>query len=121
MSDVEKSYSMPHKEMLACVFGLKRFVSHIRGQALKVQLDHLALVKSFIRADDPKVQRWLIIMRSFMPRIVEHVSSKDNPADILTRNPYINELEWMTMDEEEKAMFEDYYVNGARSQPILEP
>ena len=114
---------MPHKEMLACVFGLKKFVSHIRGQALKVQLDHLALVKSFIRggADDPKVQRWLIIMQSFMPGIVEHVSSKDNPADILTRNPYINELEWMTMDEEEKAMFEDYYVNGARVKPTWNP
>ncbi len=65
MSDVEKSYSLPHKEMLACDFGLKKFVSHIRRQALKVQLDHLALVKSFIRggADDPKVQRWLIIMQ----------------------------------------------------------
>ncbi len=42
-------------------------------------------------------------MQSFMLGIVKHVSSKDNPADILTRNPYINELEWMTMDEEEKA------------------
>ena len=116
MSEVERSYSMPHKEMLACVFGLKKFVSHIKGQALKVQLDHLALVKSFIRggADDPKVQRWLIILQSFMPGIVEHVSSKDNPADILTRNPYINELEWQIMDEEEKHMFEDLYVNGAR-------
>jgi hypothetical protein len=64
MSEVEKSYSMPHKEMLACVFGLKKYTFHIRGQALRVQLDHLALVKSFIRggADDPKVQRWLIIM-----------------------------------------------------------
>jgi hypothetical protein len=62
------------------------------------------LVKSFIRggADDPKVQRWIIVMQSFMPGIVE---------------PYINELEWMNMDEEEKAMFEDYYVNGARVKP----
>jgi hypothetical protein len=54
---VEKSYSMPHKEMLACVFGLKEYTFHIRGQALKVQFDHLAPVKSFIRggADDPLV------------------------------------------------------------------
>ncbi len=54
-----------------------------------------------------------------MPGIVEHVSSKNNPADILTRNPYINELEWMTMDEEEKAMFEDYY--GARVKLTWNP
>ena len=123
MSDVEKMYSMPHKEMLGCVFGLKKFGSHIKGQALKVQLDHMALVKSFIRggADDPKVQRWLIVMQAFMPGIVEHISSKDNPADILTRNPFINELEWQTMDDEEKTIFEDYYSNGARVPKTWDP
>ncbi len=66
--------------MLACVFGLKKYTFHIRSQALGVQLDHLALVKIFIRggADDPKVQRWLILMQSFMPGIMEHVGSKDS-------------------------------------------
>ncbi len=49
-----------------------------------------------------------------MPGIVEPVGSKDNPADILTRNPYINELEYQTMNDEEKTFFEDYYYNGVR-------
>jgi hypothetical protein len=50
--------------------------------------------------------------------IVEDIASKDNPADILTRNPYVNELEWDTMDEEENSIFEEYYSNRVRATPL---
>ncbi len=41
---------MPHKEVLASVFGLKRFDKTIRGHALEVEVDHIAVVKSWMKA-----------------------------------------------------------------------
>ncbi len=59
MNPTERAYSMPHKEVLASVFGLKRFDKTVRGHALKDEVDYIAVVKSWIkaRAEDEKIER----------------------------------------------------------------
>jgi hypothetical protein len=104
---------MPHKEILASTYGLKKFDRIIRGQEVLMELDHLALVKSFLsgKATDEKVRRWLVILQTYMPLQMEHIRSADNVADLLSRNPKIN-TEWELLDEEEKVLFETHYVNA---------
>jgi hypothetical protein len=113
MSLTERRYSMPHKEILASTYGLLKFDRIIRGQEVIMELDHLALVKSFLsgKASDEKVKRWLVILQTYMPLQVDHIRSERNISDLLSRNPYLN-TEWELLDIEEREMFSKYYVNG---------
>jgi hypothetical protein len=92
MTAAELKYSMPAKEALAVVFGLQRFEVTIKGQPLKLECDHAALVACFKRGDshDRMMSRWLIIIQSFMPMDMEYVEGVSNVADIMTRNPALN-------------------------------
>ncbi len=121
MTMPERNYSMPHKEILANSYGLKKFDRIIRGQEILMELDHLALVKSYLsgKATDEKVRRWLVILQTYMPLQMQHIKSADNVADLLSRNPRIN-CEWDLLDEEEKALFETHYVNAVTaSWPVI--
>ena len=113
MNPAERAYSMPHKEVLASVFGLRRFDKTIRGNPLEVEVDHIAVVKSWLKAhaEDEKIKRWLIVLQGYMPCLVRHVRGTDNIADPMSRNPAIN-ADWDKLDDEEKRIFDERYVNG---------
>ncbi len=46
-----------------------------------------------------------------MPCLVRHVRGVENIADPMSRNLVIN-TEWDKLDDEEKIIFEEKYVNG---------
>ncbi len=50
MNSTEKAYSMSHKEVFASVFSFKRFEKTIWSNPLEVKVNHIAVVKSRVKA-----------------------------------------------------------------------
>ena len=66
LNTAERSYSITRKELLAVVFGLKRFRPYLIGRQFVIRTDHSAL-QWLRRTPEPIAQaaRWLAIMEEF--------------------------------------------------------
>ncbi len=121
MTAAERNYSMPAKEALAVVHGLHRYEVYIRGQQLILECDHAALVACFTKGEshDRMMNRWLIIIQSFMPFQMRHVDGVMNVADILTRNPAMDP-DWGGMSKEEQELIDLIYANDDEEEQLKE-
>jgi len=72
LSGPERRYCITRKEMLAVVFGLKKYRQHLLGRDITVRTDHAALTYLY-RMPEPIGQqgRWLDLLSEFQPNI-EH-------------------------------------------------
>lgn len=83
----ELHYTVTEKELLAIVFGLKKFQTLILGHKIIIRTDHSALkfLKQCPLLND-RLTRWMLFLNKFNFDI-EHVPGKDNiVADTLSRN-----------------------------------
>lgn len=85
--DIEKSYSVTEKELLAVVFACKKFRTYIIGHFnIIVRSDHKALsFFKYCRLTHGRLLRWSLILQEYNLDI-EYVKGKENvPADVLSR------------------------------------
>jgi len=84
LSEPERRYFITRKEMLAVVFGLKKYRQHLLGRDITVRTDHAALTYLY-RTPEPIGQqgRWLdLLSQSSSPRL-----SIDQAIDTVTLMP----------------------------------
>ena len=81
----ERKFSSIEKEILALVFGVKRFDFYLLGREFILEVDHQPLVYMNSSRNNNKVVRWSLALQPFKFRVV-HVAGKDNHgADLLSR------------------------------------
>ena len=88
LSSPERNYSITRKELLAVIFGLKRFRQYLIGRKFIVRTDHSAL-QWLRRTPEPIAQagRWLAIMEEFDFSVQHRAGNKHLNADALSRRP----------------------------------
>ena len=88
LNQAEKNYSITRKELLAVVFGLKKFRPYLISRKFVVRTDHSAL-QWLRRTPEPIAQtgRWLAIMEEFNFEVQHRAGSRHQNADALSRCP----------------------------------
>lgn len=89
LSKLERKYAQVEKEALACIFVCERFYIYLVGHTFKLITDNKAI--QFIYGgskgrSQARIERWDLRLSPYDFQI-EHRPGKDNPADILSRNP----------------------------------
>ena len=89
LNNTEQNYAQIEKELLAVVFGCKRFHHYVYGHEVTVQSDHKPLESIFkkpLHAAPPRLQRMMLQLQKYRLNLI-HLSGKDVPvADALSRN-----------------------------------
>jgi len=93
LSAPERKYETTRKELLAVVYGLKRFCQYLLGRHFAIRTDHAAL--SWLRRTPepmPQLARWLTFIEQFHYEVVHRSETKHADVDRLSRRPIeINE------------------------------
>lgn len=86
LSDAEANYCTTRKELLAVVFGLKKYRQHLLGRPVCVRTDHAALTY-LMKTPEPIGQqaRWLDVISEFDISIVHRPGRVSSNADGLSR------------------------------------
>jgi len=90
LNKAERNYSITRKELLAVIFGLKRYRQYLIGRKLVIRTDHSAL-QWLRRTPEPIAQagRWLAIMEKFSFEVQHRAGVKQQNAYALSRfSPY---------------------------------
>lgn len=105
LSKAEQNYSVTKRELLACVFFMKKFRAYLYGRHFKLRVDHHSLTH-LLNFKEPRNQlaRWLESVQEFDFDIVFRAGSKHLNADALSRIP----------PDIQKDMYEPPTVNMAR-------
>lgn len=92
LTSAEDNYSILDKELLAIIFGVKKFFQYLIGIHFILQTDHKPLLKLFGENQGlpqmaaSRLQRWAHTLSGFNYSI-QYIKSKDNQADMLSRLP----------------------------------
>ena len=88
LSAAEKNYSITRKELLAVIFGLKKFRPYLIGRRFVIRSDHAAL-QWLRQTPEPMAQagRWLAVMEEFDFDVQHRAGSRHLNADALSRRP----------------------------------
>lgn len=82
LTDTEISYAQIEKELLAILWGCKRFHQYVYGRHITVESDHKpleAIVRKPLAAAPPKLQRMIWQLQKYSFTIV-HIPGKDIPV-----------------------------------------
>ena len=93
LTDTESRYSQLEREMLAVVFGLKKFQQYVIGRHVSVFTDHRPLVGIVSKPFDSvpaRVQRWLMALLPFDYQLQFIPGVNMCTADALSRAPFTN-------------------------------
>ncbi|MGL4850595.1 MAG: reverse transcriptase domain-containing protein, partial [Clostridium sp.] len=99
LTPTEKRYTISEKEMLAVVFGIKKFESDLRGRKFHLMTDHKALIEIRRKPvfNNNRINRWIEKIQEF-DFTVEYVKGElMTDADALSR-----QFESVAVTEEEK-------------------
>jgi len=86
LSAPERKYETTRKELLAVVYGLKRFRQYLLGRNFAIRTDHAAL--SWLRRTSkpmPQLARWLTFIEQFDYEVVHRPGTKHANANGLSR------------------------------------
>ena len=89
LSKVEQRYSQFEREALGVKWACQKFILYLSGIDFQVCTDHKPLLKVFSRrskAPSARIERWLLFLQQFSYTI-QHISGKQNHADVLSRLP----------------------------------
>ncbi|RXN13855.1 Retrovirus-related Pol poly from transposon [Labeo rohita] len=88
LTDTEINYAQIEKELLAILWGCKRFHQYVYGRHITVESDHKpleAIIRKPLSAAPPRLQRMILQLQKYSFTIV-HVPGKNIPvADTLSR------------------------------------
>ena len=80
------NYTTIKKELLAVVFILEKFWSHLLGSKVLVYSDHTALRHLLSKKDTkPKLIRWILFLQKFDLEILDKKGSENTIADHISR------------------------------------
>jgi len=100
LNPAERNYSITRKELLAVIFGLKRFRQYLIGKEFVIRTDHSAL-QWLRRTPEPIAQagRWLAIMEEFNFVVQHRSGAKHQNADALSRYPVHSKEDEITIED----------------------
>src|SRR5882724_614192 len=88
LSDTEKRYPTGERELLAIVYGLRRFRCYLFGIEFVVVTDHVNHRSLLTKADpSPRVARWLLFIMEFRFKIIYRPGHQHRDADEISRHP----------------------------------
>ena len=96
MTSPERNYSVTDRELLAIVFGFKKFEHYLLGSFTNVVTDHSAAVamldyKKHLNNLKGRSARWAVLLQTFSFKVHYRKGSKHGNADLLSRPPVIQE------------------------------
>lgn len=88
LSDTERRYCTTRKELLAVVYGLKRFRQHLLGRDFVIRTDHAALAY-LLKTPEPLGQqgRWLDLISEYSFTLRHRPGISGQNADSMSRRP----------------------------------
>ena len=88
LSDAERRYCTTRKELLAVVYGLKRFRQHLLGRDFIIRTDHAALAY-LLKTPEPLGQqgRWLDLISEYSFTLRHRPGLSGRNADSMSRRP----------------------------------
>ena len=88
LSDAERRYCITRRELLAIVYGLKKYRQHLLGRPIVIRTDHAALTY-LMRTPEPIGQqgRWLDLLSEFNFVIKHRPGRVHGNSDALSRRP----------------------------------
>nr|GEU63185.1 reverse transcriptase domain-containing protein [Tanacetum cinerariifolium] len=95
-TSVKGVWSFLEKEMLAVVYGFKKFRSYLIMNKSIVHTDHSALKNLFAKKDaNARLLRWVLLLQEFDFKVLDMKRAENLAADHLSRleNPYENVLD----------------------------
>jgi len=100
LNSEERNYSITMKELLAVIFGLKRFRQYLIGKKFVIRTNHYALQR-LRRTPEPIAQagRWLTMMEEFQFEAQHRPGTKNQNADALSRQPLCDAREGAITDQ----------------------
>jgi len=86
----EKAYCVTRKELLAVVYGLKKFRPYLMGRHFVVRVDHAA-IQWLRKTPVPLAQtaRWLLFIEQYDFEVQHRKGEKHGNADALSRRPHV--------------------------------
>ena len=93
LAPAEKNYSMPEKEGLAVIFGLKKFHQYIYGRKVYIYTDHKPLLgllgenKPVPPLASARLQRWALTLSAYDYELNYRKGGENSPADAMSRLP----------------------------------
>ena len=90
LSQQERAYCVTRKELLAVVFGLKKFRPYLMGRHFVVRTDHSA-IQWLRKTPVPLAQtaRWLLFIEQYDFEVQHRSGEKHGNADALSRRPHV--------------------------------
>ena len=96
LSPAERNYSQIEKEILACVFGVKKFHSYLYGRRFTLVTDHKPLLtllhqhRAIPTTASNRIQNWALTLSMYEYSISFKPSIAHSNADALSRLPLYN-------------------------------
>ena len=89
MSGPQLNYATTKKELLAVVFAIDKFRSHLMGAQVIIYTDHAALKYLLTKKDaKPRLIRWILLLQEFDIEIRDKKGVKNSVVDHLSRLQY---------------------------------
>ncbi|GJW59369.1 DNA-directed DNA polymerase [Tanacetum coccineum] len=86
LDSAQRNYSTTIKDLLAIVFALEKFCSHLLGTKVIVYCDHAALKYLLAKKEaKPRLIRWILLLQEFNLKIQDKKGSKNLVKDHLSR------------------------------------
>ncbi|MCH2405926.1 MAG: DDE-type integrase/transposase/recombinase [Nitrosopumilus sp.] len=107
----ESRYSQTEREALAVLYGCTHFHYYVYDRVFDIETDHKSLVKILSNKSKPplRIERWLLKLQSYKYNL-HFKPGKYNPADFLSRNPY---LAFCATDSEEAERYVNFVTDHA--------
>jgi len=123
LTQTESGYANIEREMLAILFGCKRFHQYIYGRRVTVHSDHKplsAIMKKSLSVAQPRLQRMMLQLQKY-DLDVQHVSGKEVPiSDLLSRQPVTDSFELEGLDLHVHTVMQSINVTDRRIQLLCE-
>ena len=90
-NQAESNYTVTDQEMLACIFGIKKYRHYLQDKKFILYTDHAALVTLFSRRESSlngRIARWLDTVLSFNFEMKFIKGLLNTPADFMSRRTY---------------------------------
>lgn len=101
LKDSERKYSVIEKELLAIIFGLKRFRYYLLGRKFTLYTDHNPLQHiSSLKDSYGRIGRWTMYLQDYQFDVVYRPGRSNGNADALSRCPTLNTIFVDSFDED---------------------